>query len=127
MIDALFNQPNYVAVKKMLDATLMRHEAIASNLANIETPNYKRLDVTPSFESQLRQAIGGGDSEQISALEPQLGIDTSAVCMRNDGNTVQLESELLKLNQNTLENAAETQLVTSSLAKLRVAITGNPQ
>jgi flagellar basal-body rod protein FlgB len=45
MISALFSQPNYVGAKKMLDATVLRHEAIASNLANIETPNYKRMDV----------------------------------------------------------------------------------
>jgi len=43
MIDGLFNQTNYVAAKKMLDATALRHEAIASNLANLETPRYKRV------------------------------------------------------------------------------------
>ena len=39
MIDALFSQSNYLAAKKMLDASVLRHEAIASNLANLETPN----------------------------------------------------------------------------------------
>ncbi|HWD18039.1 MAG TPA: flagellar basal body protein [Verrucomicrobiae bacterium] len=124
MIDALFSQPNYVAVKKMLDTSLMRHEAISSNLANLDTPNYKRLDVAPSFESQLQQAVSAGDPNQISSLQPQLSVDKSAVCSRSDGNTVELESELLQLNKNTLENTVETQLVTASLAKLRLAITG---
>jgi flagellar basal-body rod protein FlgB len=124
MIDALFNQSSYVAVKKMLDVNLMRHDAISSNLANIETPNYKRLDVPATFEAQLQQAVSNGDVEQISSMQPQLGIDPQAVCTRNDGNTVQLESEVLKMNQNTIENAVETQLVNASLAKLRMAITG---
>jgi flagellar basal-body rod protein FlgB len=124
MIDALFSQPSYVAAKKMLDVNLMRHEAIASNLANIETPNYKRIDISTTFESQLQQAIGSGDTEQMVGMQPQLGVDTQAICSRGDGNTVQLESELLKLNQNTTENAVETQLVNASLAKLRLAITG---
>ena len=57
MIDALFGDSNYVAAKKMLDVNVLRHEAIASNIANVETPNYKRLDVAPSFESQLSQAV----------------------------------------------------------------------
>ena len=124
MIDALFSEPSYIATKKMLDVNLMRHEAIASNLANIETPNYKRLDLAPTFEAQLKQAVSGGDIEQINSLQPQLTIDTQAICSRNDGNTVQLETELLKLNQNTTENAVETQMVNWSLAKLRLAVTG---
>ena len=40
MIQTLFNQSNYVVTKKLLDATVLRHQAIAGNLANVETPNY---------------------------------------------------------------------------------------
>jgi flagellar basal-body rod protein FlgB len=108
----------------MLDATVLRHEAIASNLANIETPNYKRLDVAPSFENQLRQAVGSRDPAQIAAAQPALQVDTNAVSGRMDGNTVVLESEMLKLNQNMTEHALETQLVTGALLKMRLAITG---
>jgi flagellar basal-body rod protein FlgB len=43
---------------------------------------------------------------------------------RSDGNTVQLETEMLKLNQNTVEHSLETQLVSSQLMKMRMAITG---
>jgi flagellar basal-body rod protein FlgB len=124
MIDALFTDSDYVAAKKMLDVSVLRHQAIASNLANLETPNYKRMDVAPSFESQLSQAIAGQDSSAIANLQPSLAVDTTAISGRSDGNTVQLETEMLKLNQNTVENTLETQLVSSSLAKLRMAITG---
>jgi flagellar basal-body rod protein FlgB len=124
MIDALFGNSNYLAAKKMLDANVLRHEAIASNLANIETPNYKRLDVAPSFESQLSQAVSTQNSEQISSLQPELTVDGSANAGRSDGNTVQLESEMLKLNQNMVEHSLETQLVSSELLKMRSAITG---
>jgi flagellar basal-body rod protein FlgB len=110
MIDALFNQPTYVAAKKMLDATVLRQEAIASNLSNLETPNYKRLDVAPTFEAQLSQAVKNGDATQMAGLQPSLAVDRSAVSGRSDGNTV--------------EDALETQLVSSSLARLRLAITG---
>jgi len=73
MIDALFNQPNYLAAKKMLDVTVLRHEAIASNLANVEVPNYKRLDVSPSFESQLAQAVA--TAERLREAEIVLAYD----------------------------------------------------
>ena len=124
MIEGLFSDSGYVAAKKMLDVSLLRHQAIASNLANVETPNYKRLDVSPSFESELRQAVAGQNSAEISNLQPSLAIDATSVSGRSDGNTVQLESEMMKLNQNTLENMLETQLVSGSLAKMRLAITG---
>ena len=124
MIDALFSQPNYVATKKLLDATALRQEAIASNIANLETPNYKRLDVAPNFQAELRQALGAGDVPQMAGLHPQLEADPSAVAQTLDGNTVQLESELLEQHNNSIANALELQLITGSLLRLRLAITG---
>ncbi len=124
MIDALFGDSNYVAAKKMLDVNVLRHEAIASNIANVETPNYKRLDVSPSFESQLSQAVASRDAAQITGLQPELAVDNQAISGRSDGNTVQLETEMLKLNQNMVEHSLETQLVSAALTKMRLAITG---
>jgi flagellar basal-body rod protein FlgB len=124
MIEALFGDSTYVAAKKLLDVNVLRHEAIASNIANVETPNYKRLDVAPSFENQLRQAVASRDATQIASLQPELAVDTQSISGRNDGNTVQLESEILKLNQNMVEHSLETQLVSSQLARMRLAITG---
>ncbi len=126
MIDALFSQTNYVATKKMLDATALQQEAIASNLSNIEKPGYKRLDVDASFASQLKSAIGGKDIEQILSLKPSLTVDSTAISNTKDGNTVQLEKEMLKMNQNAVAHAVETQLVTGQLLRLRLAITGRP-
>ncbi len=124
MISALFGSSDYVAAKKMLDITVLRHDAIASNIANVETPNYKRMDISPSFESQLRQAISSKDATQVASLTPDLSIDNSAVSGRSDGNTVTLENEMLKLSQNMVEHSLETQLVSGSLAQMRMAITG---
>ena len=126
MINALFNQANYVAVKKMLDATTLRHEAIASNLANLETPHYQRVDVNPNFASELHQAMGAQDPARINNLQPSLAVDASATANNRDGNTVELETELLNLNQNTIAHTLETQLVTGQLLRLRLAITGRP-
>jgi len=124
MIDALFSQPNYLAAKKMLDVSTMRHEAIASNLSNLGTPNYKRVDVSRSFETQLSHAVASKESAQIAGIRPEIVVDANANAGRSDGNTVQLENELLKLNQNMIEHTLETQLVTGALLKLRLAITG---
>jgi len=124
MIEAMFNQPVYLTVKKMLDATAIRHEAISSNIANIETPGYKRIDIAPAFKDELIRASASKSIDQIKSLKPRLEIDQTAVPNTKDGNTVQLEKELIELNQNSVAHAVETQLITASLLKLRLAITG---
>jgi flagellar basal-body rod protein FlgB len=124
MIGALFNQPGYLAAKKMLDATALRHEAIAANLANLETPNYRRIDLAPSFNANLQSAVAGGNAGAINQLQATIATDQTAVSSGRDGNTVQLESELVQLSQNTLAHSVETQLVSGELFRLRMAITG---
>lgn len=125
MIDALFNDPGYLGAKRMLDATVARHEAIASNIANAETPHYKRLDIAPSFSKELQSAIASQDSTRLKSLQTSIVPDARALATNRDGNTVNLEHELVELGQNTLENAVQTQIVSGALAKLRMAITGH--
>ena len=124
MVDALFNQPNYLAAKKCLDAVALRQEALASNIANLETPGYKRLDLAPSFDAELQRACASGDAQQIAALNPTLAPDPTALPTGRDGNTVSLEQEMANLNQNSLLHTVETQLVSAMLSKMRLAITG---
>jgi flagellar basal-body rod protein FlgB len=124
MIDALFNTPNYLAAKKTLDAVALRQEAIASNIANLETPGYQRVDIAPTFQSELNRACAARDPQQLVALKPTLAPDPTATPNSRDGNTVSMEKELMLMNQNTVTSALETQLVSGTLAKLRLAITG---
>ena len=124
MIEALFNQPNYLAAKKMLDAVALRQDAINNNLANLETPGYKRVDLAPGFEQELEKATASTDPQQIASLSPSLAVDTTATAASKDGNTVQLEQELMRMNQNAMTHNLETQMVSGMLAKMRLAITG---
>jgi flagellar basal-body rod protein FlgB len=124
MIEALFNQPNYLAANKALDAVVLRQQAIANNIANLETPGYKRVDLAPSFEAALAQATASGDPQQLAALKPSLAVDTSALPGSLDGNTVHLENELMQMNQNSVAHSFETQLVSGMLQRMQMAITG---
>ena len=94
MIDALFNEPNYLAAKKLMDATALRQEAIASNLANLETPHYQRVDVAPSFKTELSQALATQSPFQIGSVQPRLEIDSTAVAQNKDGKQCYLCPEL---------------------------------
>ena len=125
MIDALFNSAGYLGAKRMLDATAARHEALATNIANAETPHYQRVDLAPSFREELQGALASHDPARINSLHARVAVDAQALSSSRDGNTVNLEHELVELGQNTLTNAVETQIVSASLAKLRLAITGH--
>src|ERR1700740_811419 len=124
MIEALFNEPNYLAAKKTLDAVALRQEAIATNIANLETPGYKRVDLAPSFRTELDRACASGAPQQLESLKPSLAIDQTAVANSQDGNTVSLENEMMQLSQNTMTHTLETQMVSSMLMRLKMAITG---
>jgi flagellar basal-body rod protein FlgB len=124
MIEALFHQPGYVAARKALDAVALRHEALAANIANVETPGYRRLDLAPSFKTELERACAGGDAGQIAALTPSLAVDSTALKTSPDGNNVNVEHELMQLNQNSLLHTLESNLITGALLRLKLAITG---
>lgn len=120
MIENLFNQGNYAVTKQMLDASVVRHEALASNLANIETPGYKRLDLPPDFAKDLTARIRAGGS----APAPVLTEDTASPSKGKDGNNVVLDHELVAMNRNAAEFDALAEFVSGSLKQLHLAITG---
>jgi flagellar basal-body rod protein FlgB len=124
MIEALLSQPSFVAATKMLDATAMRHEAIASNIANMATPGYHRVDLAPNFDEELRQALGSGDVGALSRLQPRIQADASAQVEGPDGNSVQLEDELMHMSQNMMAHSLNVQVVNGTIDRLKMAITG---
>lgn len=126
MIEGLFNQTNYVATKKMMDATILRQEALASNIGNVETPGYQRMDVSQDFKGQFAKALSEGGKDALNSLQPNLEVDSTAIARDESGNTVDLETEVLKLSENQIAHQLESKIVTGALAKLRLAITGRP-
>lgn len=127
MVDGLFNQTNFLLAQKMLDATVLRHRALASNLANIETKGYKRVDVAQDFQSQLTEAASSGEKDRIMAATPKLKVDETARFVRGDGNNVELDSELMEMDKNSLNHEFLTQYMTGNFNRLRAAISGNPE
>ena len=124
MVASLFNSDNYTAVKKMMDVTALRHAAIASNLANVSTPGYKRVDMSKSFEEELRASIKARNADQIADTRPRTEVDTLTPSTRADGNNVQIDSELMGLTKNTMNFSVLTDFASGSLKQLRHAITG---
>lgn len=123
MIEQLFSSTNYQTAKQLLDVATMRHEALASNIANVETPGYKRVDLakdfTKEFAAHLRGASGMG-----GAPKAQLVVDAAASSVRKDGNNVELDKELLAMSKNEVEYDTLTEFVSGSIKQLHLAISG---
>lgn len=116
-------------IDKALDGLARRHEATSSNLANAETPGYQRRSVT--FEGALGEAIQktrqryqpkstqadneadlpmrttnplhfniGTGVQSVEDVSPEVE-STEGVEYKNDGNSVDLETEMAQLAKNT--------------------------
>lgn len=126
MIDPIFHSDNYQLARKLLDAAVLREEAIASNIANAETPGYHRLDIAPDFAVQLKNRMAAGDlAANADRIRPQLAEDLTARSLRPDGNTVEIERELIAMNENAIQHEFLTEIISGNLKQLRLAITGH--
>ena len=118
---------------RALEAASLRQEAIAQNLANVDTPGYKALEV--SFEDQLRTALTRTDSLPMRVTRPKhlTGPATSdavrpalirrtGTVSRADGNNVDPEAEMAALAENQLTYSALTRLVSEKYSLLKYTI-----
>ena len=80
MIEQLFSSANYQTTKQLLDVAMLRHEALAANLSNIETPGYKRVDLPKEFSQEFAAHIRAGGGH--SAPRPTLVEDATASSRR---------------------------------------------
>lgn len=110
----------------------LRHQLIAANLANVETPGYARRDVR--FDAVLAEALGRRRLP-LSVRDPRhlagsaAGGSTPAVyaeptAVRPDGNGVDVERELAELARNAVEYAVLSRLAGDALGRLRAAVEG---
>ena len=92
------------------DAAWQRNEAISNNIANVDTPGYKRQDV--AFESVLQKALGNNRYESmdekvsninLSRLRGRAYVDYANYSYRLDGNNVDIENENVMLAENQLK------------------------
>lgn len=99
-----------------------RHEVIAGNLANVETPNYKAKDMP--FSAILSAAVERGRSRPLDHLRfatPRILLDATGE-LRTDGNNVNAENEMVKLLKNSGAFNASTELIRYKFSTLRMAM-----
>ncbi len=99
-------------------AEALRQKLIANNVANLETPNYRRYDI--KFEELLSKAM---DSGQISPedLEPQI-IQPMNTPLDNKGNDASREHEVGEMVKNSLRHKAFVSLLKKKYQQITLAI-----
>ena len=108
-------------LSKALEVASLRQRLIAQNIANVNTPQYQRLDI-PFEEAFTRQLAKHADQAAL-AVAPRV-MEAGGGPERADGNNVDIDMELGRLTKNTLLMGAYTQILASRIAAHRSAIAG---
>lgn len=124
----LSNAYNYINVtEKAASASKMRSTVIANNIANVDTPNYKRQDVR--FESLLAAQISGGGSldskvatVDLSSLNGQVYTDNANLSYRLDGNNVDISTESSYYAQSQLKYNTLVDYMSRGFSAIKIAI-----
>jgi len=121
-------------LEKVLDFRSLRHTITAANIANADTPHYKSMHI--NFEDELARALPPDgmrlkvaatnenhfprqmDTSKLSAV---IGVEPG-VSERADGNTVDVDREVVKMSKNQLMYSAVSQVVGRKLKGLMSAI-----
>ncbi len=122
------------ALRFALDGLATRHRAIANNVANVDTPGFKGKEVP--FERQLQLALDRRQPVTLVRTDPQhltaFGsrgsemapevVSTHNSTLRNDGNNVDIDREMVKLADTTIKYNAISHLMSTRLSLLRSII-----
>jgi flagellar basal-body rod protein FlgB len=123
-------------LKNALDGSASAHAAFAHNLANANTPNFHRTNV--SFKSELASAAGISDdssgdlvlasnapstfSSDQAGFSPSVNVDDQSK-MRQDGNNVDIDQEMANLSMNADYSSTGAQFLKNQYSLLREAVT----
>ncbi|MGX8717433.1 MAG: flagellar basal body rod protein FlgB [bacterium] len=116
---------NYILAKKQMDVVNLRQKALSANIANSQTPHYKRQDVDKNFESHLASLLEQGAVGEFEDAQAVLKTDLTG-STNASGNNVELDRELLLMNENNLRHQFLLKVAEDTFKTTRSAITGNP-
>ena len=121
-------------LEKTLDLRSMKHNLIVSNIANMDTPNYKTFDII--IKEELENAMGTGkniklkrtraehfsERETLSNNVKFRADDTQQFSMKTNGNSVDIDKEMGKLSENNLMYNALAQIISRKFEGLKNVI-----
>ena len=118
---SMIDTPLMRGLERVLDVSAFRHQIIAANLANIDTPGYRTRDLRP-FAGEIERAMAGKES-WFASFTP-IAHEIRGLLERPDGNNVSVERESLLLAQNQLRFQVAVQFMKAEFHRMTLAITG---
>ena len=134
-LDGLFGG-SIPVMEKVLNLRSMEHNLMTSNIANIDTPNYKGFDLV--IEEALKNPANNGTSILLERTSPghlpTRGLQADGVrakivqapqnMQKGDKNTVDLDWAMAKMSENNLMYDAMVQIISKKFNSIKSAITG---
>ena len=114
---------------KAADASWRRNEILANNIANVDTPNYKRQDI--NFEDALAQALkwthmsdldSKVDKVNMRRLSVKPYVDSTGYSYRVDGNNVDIDTENAELASNQIKYNGLTNSISAEFKNLQAVL-----
>jgi len=130
----LFDSPVMVALSRQLDSSTLTQRVIANNVANVNTPGFKKSQV--SFREQLRQALDAkapalatsnprhmGGAADLSKVGPKVVQERDTI-MRYGQNNVDIDQEMVNLAANQIIYDFSASSLSGKLGTLGYVIRG---
>lgn len=116
---------------KAADASWLRENVITNNIANVDTPGYKRADV--DFESALKRELGSskyvsldkkvrGLNTDLSGLSVSSYTDSANYSYRLDGNNVDVDTEQVELASEQLRYELLTTAINEEFSRMKIVL-----
>lgn len=143
MLDKIFNSKTNILLNKAMDNASLRNDVIANNIANVDTPKFKRSEVV--FEENMKKLLAGNndtdsgklnvtnerhiqiksgnEGKSIEDFQPEIRV-LKELSFRNDENNVDIDTEMAKFTKNKINYDALGQSMSNEIKLLRMAITG---
>ena len=136
MLERILETKTHVLLNKAMDVGNLRNDVIADNIANANTPKFKRREVI--FEEKMKKALEGTtdqlglnltNSRHIQMegnnmdIEPEVRV-LEDLTFRNDENNVDIDNEMAKMTKNKINYDAVSRSMSNEIRLLRMAITG---
>lgn len=114
-----FSNKGIVMLSKLLDLTSTKNKVLANNIANANTPGFKKYDV--SFQKELVKAVESKDINKIKAVKEKIALSGDK-STRKDGNNVDLDRELVTFYQTSDRHNLYLELINKKFKGMVAAI-----
>lgn len=129
----IFNNHTLQFLEKGLEGSVTRHKSIAHNIANVNTPGYKSVQV--NFQDQLKSSLGDGKTlalkttteshvtnrPQVDKITPQV-LKLKDTSITPDGNNVDVDREMAEMAKNIIYQNTAVSQVNKRLSILKYVI-----